>query len=151
MLTTPNLFPYGNFIVQFCPTNPAEKDLMGRFAKLNVGAGKTFEFSKFSPEVQKAINDGIADAGTDMNALMKYINAGEGSSSDLFGTRAFLKGNYLYRYAGAKLGLYGNSGEEAIYLPTSWMPTTSRSTLPRTTTRCNSPNANCRRRTPSGH
>ena len=34
----------------------------------------------------------------------------------MFGTRAFLKNNYLYRYAGAKLGLYGNSGDEAIYL-----------------------------------
>jgi hypothetical protein len=47
---------------------------------------------------------------------MKRINADEVSSSDMFGTRAFLKNNYLYRYAGAKLGLYGNSGEEAIYL-----------------------------------
>ncbi|MGB2668354.1 MAG: DUF1214 domain-containing protein [Candidatus Acidiferrum sp.] len=34
----------------------------------------------------------------------------------MFGTRAFLKNNYLYRYAGAKLGLNGNSGDEAIYL-----------------------------------
>ena len=29
---------------------------------------------------------------------------------------AFMKNNYLYRYAGAKLGLYGNSADEAIYL-----------------------------------
>jgi hypothetical protein len=115
MLTTPALFPYVNFILQFCPTNPSEKDLMDRFAKLNIGAGKTFDVSQFSPEVQKAINDGIADAGTDMNAVMKQINTDQVSSSDMFGTRAFLKGNYLYRYAGAKLGLYGNSGEEAIY------------------------------------
>lgn len=34
----------------------------------------------------------------------------------MFGSREFLKNNYLYRYAGAKLGLYGNSGNEAIYL-----------------------------------
>jgi hypothetical protein len=33
----------------------------------------------------------------------------------MFGTREFLN-DYLYRFAGAKLGLYGNSGEEAIYL-----------------------------------
>jgi hypothetical protein len=116
MLTSPALFPYVNFVLQFCPTNSSEVDLMARFAKLNIGAGKTFEFQKFSPDVQKAINDGIADAGNDMNALMKQINAEQVSSSDFFGTRAFLKGNYLYRFAGAKLGLYGNSGEEAIYL-----------------------------------
>ena len=116
MLTTPALFPYLNFMLQFCPANPAETELMARFAKLNVGAGKTFDFSKLSPESQKAVTDGIADAGKDLDALMKQINADQVASSDFFGTREFLKGNYLYRYAGAKLGLYGNSGEEAIYL-----------------------------------
>lgn len=116
MLTTPALFPYLNFMLQFCPANPAETELMARFAKLNIGAGKTFDFSKLSPESQTAVTDGIADAGKDLDALMKQINADQVASSDLFGTREFLKGNYLYRYAGAKLGLYGNSGEEAIYL-----------------------------------
>jgi hypothetical protein len=115
-LTSPALFPYVNFVLQFCPTNPSEKELMARFAKLNIGAGKTFDFGKLSPEQQKAVTDGIADAGNDMNALMKRVNADEVSSSAMFGTRAFLNGNYLYRYAGAKLGLYGNSGEEAIYI-----------------------------------
>jgi hypothetical protein len=116
MLTTPGLFPYVNFLLQFCPRNPSETELIGRFAKLNIGAGKTFDFKQFSPELQKAITDGIADAQTDMESLMKQINAETVSSSDFFGTRAFLKGNYLYRFAGAKLGLYGNSGDEAIYL-----------------------------------
>lgn len=115
MLTTPALFPYVNFLLQFCPTNPAETDLMARFAKLGIGAGKTFDFAKLSPEMQKAVTDGIADAQNDMGALMKQVNADQVSSAQMFGTRAFLNGNYLYRYAGAKLGLYGNSGEEAIY------------------------------------
>ena len=116
MLTSPALFSYLNFMLQFCPVNPSEQDLMGRFAKLNIGAGKTFDFAKLSPESQKAITDGIADAGQDLDALIKRVNADEVSSSQMFGTREFLKNNYLYRYAGAKLGLYGNSGEEAIYL-----------------------------------
>lgn len=116
MLTTPALFPYLNFMLQFCPMNPSEKDLMERFAKLNIGAGKTFDFTKLSPESQRAVTDGIADAGKDLDALMKRVNDDEVSSSAMFGTRDFLKNNYLYRYAGAKLGLYGNSGDEAIYL-----------------------------------
>jgi hypothetical protein len=115
-LTSPALFSYLNFMLQFCPTNPSEKDLMDGFAKLNIGAGKVSDLAKLSPESQKAVTDGIADAGTDMDVLMKRVNADEVASSDFFGTRDFLKGNYLYRYAGAKLGLYGNSGEEAIYL-----------------------------------
>jgi len=116
MLTTPALFTYLNFMLQFCPPISSETALMERFAKLNIGAGKTFDFSKLSPEQQKAVNEGIADAGNEMDALMKQINAEEVSSSQMFGTRAFMKNNYLYRYAGAKLGLYGNSGDEAIYL-----------------------------------
>jgi hypothetical protein len=116
MLTSPAIFTYLNFMLQFCPTNSSETALMDRFAKLNIGAGKTFDFAKLSPDQQKAVNDGIADAGNEMNELMKQINAETVSSSEMFGTRAFMKNNYLYRYAGAKLGLYGNSADEAIYL-----------------------------------
>jgi hypothetical protein len=116
MLTSPALFTYLNFMLQFCPTNSSETALMDRFAKLNIGAGKTFDFAKLSPDQQKAVNDGIADAGNEMGAVTKQISADEVSSSQMFGTRAFMKNNYLYRYVGAKLGLYGNSGEEAIYL-----------------------------------
>ncbi len=43
------------------------------------------------------------------------IDTGRRSSADAFGTRAFLKNNYLYRMSGAVLGIYGNSKEEAIY------------------------------------
>ncbi len=32
-----------NFLLQFCPTDPSEKELMARFARIGVGAGKTFE------------------------------------------------------------------------------------------------------------
>jgi Protein of unknown function (DUF1214) len=46
---------------------------------------------------------------------MKKVNADEVSSGDLFGNRDFLNGNYLYRYVGAKLGLYGNSKQDALY------------------------------------
>jgi len=37
------------------------------------------------------------------------------TSGDLFGTREFLKNNYLYRFAAADLGIYGNSKQEAMY------------------------------------
>jgi hypothetical protein len=33
----------------------------------------------------------------------------------MFGTREYLKNNYLYRMAGAVIGIYGNSKEEAMY------------------------------------
>jgi hypothetical protein len=115
MLTTPAIFSYLNFLLQFCPTDPSETDLMARFAELNLGAGKSFELASFTPAVQQAITDGIADTKADVEVMMKKINTDQVQSSDLFGTREFLKNNYLYRFIGAKLGLYGNSGADAAY------------------------------------
>jgi hypothetical protein len=110
-----DIFPIVNFVFQFCPPNPSESTLLARFATLNIGPGQTFDFSKFSTEIQQAINDGIKDSNTDFAAVMKKVNADEISSGDMFGTRNFLKDNYLYRYVGAKLGLYGNSKQDALY------------------------------------
>jgi hypothetical protein len=110
-----DIFPVVNFLFQFCPPNPAETDLLARFARLNIGPNQIFDMSKFSPEVQQAINDGIKDSNADLGTIMKQIDTDQVSSGDMFGTRDFLKGNYLYRYAGAKLGLYGNSKQDALY------------------------------------
>ena len=112
--TTPAMFPLVNFLFQFCPPNSSESALLARFAKLNIGPGQTFDFSKFPPEIRQAINDGIKDSAADFGKVMQKINADEGLSSDYFGARDFLKDNYLYRYVGAKIGLYGNTGADAI-------------------------------------
>jgi hypothetical protein len=109
------IFPYLNFMLQFCPPIASESALLARFAKLNIGPGEKFDLASFPPEIQEAIHDGIKDADADMSGLMKKINAFQVSSGDFFGTRDFLKDNYLYRYAGAKLGLYGNSKQDALY------------------------------------
>src|SRR5205823_14221317 len=46
--TSPEFFNILNFVLQFCPTNPSETELMARFATIGVGAGKTFDASKLS-------------------------------------------------------------------------------------------------------
>jgi hypothetical protein len=43
------------------------------------------------------------------------LEAKEVTSGDIFGTRGYLKNNYLYRMAAAALGIYGNSKIEAMY------------------------------------
>jgi len=113
--TSPELFNILNFVLQFCPTVPSEKDLMTRFARLSIGGGLTFDAGKLSPELSKAVEDGMADAWQTFAGLQKQIDAGEVTSGDMFGTREYLKNNYLYRMAGAVLGIYGNSKEEAWY------------------------------------
>ena len=104
-----------NFVLQFCPTHASERELMGRFAKIGVGAGRNFDAAKLSPESKAAIEQGMADAWADYAALQERIDAKEVTSGDTFGTREFLKNNYLYRMAAAVLGIYGNSKQEAMY------------------------------------
>lgn len=88
---------------------------MDRFAKIGIGAGQTFDPSKLSPETKKAIEEGMADAWAEFQGLVGRVNKGEVSSGDVFGTREFLKNNYLNRMGAAVLGIYGNTKEEAIY------------------------------------
>jgi len=113
--TSPQFFNILNFVLEFCPTVPAEIELMTRFARIGVGAGKTIDFSKLSPEMKTALEQGMADAWTDFGVLRQRIDAKEVTSGDMFGTREFLKNNYLYRMAAAVLGIYGNSKQEAMY------------------------------------
>lgn len=53
--TSPQFFEILNFVLQFCPKDPSEKNLMARFAKLNIGSGKNFDPSNLSPEIRTAI------------------------------------------------------------------------------------------------
>jgi hypothetical protein len=113
--TSPEFYNILNFILQFCPTHPSEKELMARFAKIGVGAGKTFDASQLSPEMRTAVEQGMADALAELAALQKRIDAKEVTSGEMFGTREYLKNNYLYRMGAAVNGIYGNSEAEAIY------------------------------------
>lgn len=115
MTESASLFGYLNFLLQFCPTHATEEELMKRFATLGIGAGLSFDVESLPPDISKAVADGMGDVELEMAALMKRVNAGEIPSSEGFGTREVLQNNYLYRFLGAKLGIYGNSGQEAFY------------------------------------
>jgi hypothetical protein len=113
--TSPQFFNVLNFVLQFCPTVPSEEALMARFAKIGVGAGKPFDASKLSPEMKTAIEQGMADAWAAFAGLKKDFEERKLSSGDVFGSRQYLKDNYLYRMGAAVLGIYGNSKQEALY------------------------------------
>ncbi len=114
--TSLEFFSVLNFVLQFCPTHPSEVELMVRFNKLGIGSGQKFASQSFSPEIRKAIGDGIADAWRIFDQFkLAEIDTGKRGSGDMAGTREHLKNNYLYRMASAALGIYGNSKEEAVY------------------------------------
>ena len=114
--TSLEFFNILNFVIQFCPADPSEKELMARFAEIGIGMRKKFDAARLSPELKKAFADGMADAWKKLDDFQKTsIDTGKVTSGDLFGSRVFLKNNYLYRFAGAVLGIYGNSKQEAMY------------------------------------
>ena len=104
-----------NFALQFCPTHPSEKELMERFAKIGIAPGSEFDTTGMAPAIMEALHQGIADAWMEFAAFKKKIDAKEITSGDIFGTRDFLKNNYMFRMGAAIVGIYGNSKEEAMY------------------------------------
>lgn len=114
--TSLQFFNVLNFVLGYCPTVPSEKALMARFDKIGVGGGKTLDVETLTPEMKTALTEGMADAWKEFAAFEKTdLATGKVTSGDLFGTRDYLKNNYLYRFAAAVLGLFGNSKHEAIY------------------------------------
>ena len=104
-----------NFVLRFCPTHPSESELMARFAKLGIGAGKPFDAARLSPELRKAVQDGIADAWLAFDDAKRQMDEGKITTGDTFGSREHLKNNYTYRMLAAVVGIYGNSRQEAMY------------------------------------
>ena len=87
---------------------------MARFAGIGIGAGKTFDPDKLTPEMKTAVEQGRADARATSAGGVKQLDDGTVTSGDLFDTREAMKNNYLYRWLGT-IGIYGNSKQEAIY------------------------------------
>jgi hypothetical protein len=122
--TSPQFFDILDFALKFAPTVPSEKDLRARFATIGIGPDGSFDADKLSPESRAAIEGGMADAQAELDALKKdQIDTGKVGSAQFFGTADDLKGNYLYRMAGAAFGIYGNTAAEAIYPGSATDPT----------------------------
>ena len=114
--TSPTFFDILAVTMGFAPTLPSEVDLRARFATLGIAAGSHVTADAWSPERRAAVQSGMADAWNEFTTLRKdKIDTGQVTSGQVFGTRAELDGNYLYRMAGAVLGIYGNSRAEAVY------------------------------------
>jgi hypothetical protein len=106
-----------DFLLQFCPEVPEEKELRARFARIGIGAGRASEFKDLSPERKAAVALGVkegfakiekkvAEVGTDVNGWR--IAAAQGD-------RSFYHGDWVLRAAAAKAGIYGNDAIEATY------------------------------------
>jgi hypothetical protein len=114
--SSPEFFNILNFVLTHAPIQPTEIALRERFAKLGITEGRGFVPGDLPPETLQAVKDGIADAWAEFGAFKtSELDTRKVTSGDVFGTRAYLKNNYLYRMAGAVLVIYGNSKQEAMY------------------------------------
>jgi hypothetical protein len=103
---------YLNFLLQFAePPHPSEVALRRRFETIGIGPGADWDATKVDPTLLAAIDQGVADGSSTIAEKAAHTL----SSNGLFGSRDFLKSDYLTRDVAAAKGLYGNSLEEAWY------------------------------------
>jgi hypothetical protein len=112
-----NFFGLLDFLLQFAPPGPEETEIRSKLARIGVGAGKTFDVKDLSAEHKTALLLGMKAGDKKVDELVasigKRVNGWDVYSA--FGDRAFFKGDWLLRSAGAKIGIYGNSASEAVY------------------------------------
>jgi hypothetical protein len=110
--TSPEFFNQLAFLLQFAPIHPSETALRKRFTEIGIKPGKPFDVSKLTAEQQAALVAGMQDGQKEIDGLRSSL---KGKTDTLFGTRAFLKNNYVARATGAQMGIGANSREEAMY------------------------------------
>lgn len=110
--TSAEFFNQFAFLLQFAPTHPSEVALRKRFTEIGIEPGKPFDASTLSQEQQAALVAGMQDGQKEIDQLRNSLG---GKTDTLFGTRAYLKNNYVVRATGTQMGIGANSREEAMY------------------------------------
>jgi hypothetical protein len=116
-LVKKNFFAYLDFALQFAPAGPEEKEIRAKLASIGIGAGKTFDFNDLSLEHKAAVGLGMKEGSDKLDKFVANIGTtvnGWGIYT-AFGNRDFFNGNWMLRAAGAKIGIYANDAEEAMY------------------------------------
>lgn len=101
------------FLLQFAePPHPSEAVLRERFEMLGIVPGKRFDSASLPAELQAALKQGMKDGQQEIDAHRASL---AGKTDALFGTREFLKNDYVARATGTQVGIGANSREEALY------------------------------------
>jgi len=118
-------FTYLNYMLNLTTPVEAEIEFRNKMVRLGLGTKEGFDLTSFDEATQKAIEEGIAEGLQEMKDFSAVNTKDPLVSAKIFGTRKFLtksaKENYnidefyLLRAVAALMGLYGNSGAEAIY------------------------------------
>lgn len=110
--TSLEMFNVLAFMLQFAPIHPSEKAVRTRFTRIGIIPGQRIDVDALPAATKAAMQEGMADGQKAIDARRAALG---GKIDTLFGTRAYLKNNYLDRAVGAQVGIGANSREEALY------------------------------------
>lgn len=112
MQTPPGLSFYStlNALLPFCPPHPSEKELVSRSKRIGVIPGAEFDASRFSPEIQQAMQLGLEEGDAAIAAAAEKLKV-----TEVIGSREAIGGDLLKRAVAARLGRFSNAKEEALY------------------------------------
>jgi len=100
------------FLLQFgLPPHKSEEALRKRFASIGIVPGKRFDVAKLPPATAAAMKAGMADGQQAIDARRAALG---GKTDTLFGTREYLKHDFVARATGAQVGVGANSRQEAM-------------------------------------
>ncbi|NNG98136.1 DUF1254 domain-containing protein [Gordonia araii] len=116
--TSIDFFELMNFILGFTPVLSRDSEARTRFAEIGISGDAELDPAALNERTTAAFLVGMKDGQTEVDEFLKNeLATGDVRSGELFGTAEQLKGNYLYRAAGAQFGILGLPGAEALYFP----------------------------------
>ncbi|PTQ69898.1 DUF1254 domain-containing protein [Pseudomonas sp. GV071] len=114
---TPDVFRLIDFLLQFAPPHPTEVALRRRLARIGINSDQPFYPDRLTANQYNALQAGINDARAEFATFKSAeVDSGQIPTTELFGDREHLANNYLARYAGAAVGLFAASAEEANFI-----------------------------------
>jgi hypothetical protein len=94
-----------NSLLQLTTPHQSEKELLKKFASIGIVQGMQFPAS--DEHRKKLLEEGIKQGQASLVAYLPSIK----SSAEIFGSREYLKNNYLGRAVGAWTGIYANEAD----------------------------------------
>jgi hypothetical protein len=116
-LAKTNFFEYVDFMLQFIPATPRDKEIRDRLASIGVGPGKSFDFKSLSLEDKAEIGVGmkLGDRRVDEALAKAGVVQNGWQVGSFFGDEEVIAGDWMRRAIAARGGIYGNNADEAMY------------------------------------
>ena len=117
-------FEYLDAALNLVNTHPDDAEIVASMAKIGLGTSGAFDTAALEPSVLAALEKGVQQARGEIGMFIQEETSDPLASAKIFGTREFLAASAMemglsspnmQRTVGAFLGLYGNSGAEAVY------------------------------------